>query len=89
MKKWIKPSREEWISFYTMMPVLGVVLNYFLYGDRIYNDYSIWLYSFPVILFQGFISWYLHIVVMHWLRIKFPLLKQTTVRLTLLAVAQN
>ena len=87
MKNWTKPRRIEWISFFTMMPVIGVVLNYLLYGDRIYSDYRIWLYSFPVIYIQGFISWYLHIVVMYWLRIKFPLLSQTTLRLFILAFA--
>jgi two-component system LytT family sensor kinase len=87
MRNWINPRRIEWISFYTMMPVLCIVLNYLLFGDRIYNDYRIWLYSFPVIFLQGFVSWYLHIVVMYWLRIKFPLLKQTSIRLFILALA--
>ena len=87
MKNWIKPRRIERISFFTMMPVLCVMLNYLLYGNRIYSDYRIWLYSFPVIYVQGFISWYLHIVVMYWLRIKFPLLQETTLRLLILAMA--
>lgn len=86
MKSWIKPRRVEWVSFYTMMPVICFVLNYLLYDDRIYSDYRIWLFSFPVIFLQGFISWYLHIAVMHWLRIKFPHLKQTTLRLSILAL---
>ena len=87
MKNWIRPRPVEWVSFFAMMPVLCFVLNYLLYGDRIYNEYDIWLYSFPLIFVQGFISWYLHIVIMYWLRIKFPLLKQTTRRLSILALA--
>ena len=87
IKNWIKPRRVEWVSFYTMMPVICFLLNYLLYGDRIYSDYRIWVFSFPIIFLQGFISWYLHIVVMHWLRVKLPLLKQTTLRLTILALA--
>lgn len=87
MKNWISPRRVEWISFYSMMPVLCFVLNYLLFDKRVFSDYRIWIYSFPIIFFQGLISWYLHIIVMHWLRIKFPLLKQTTLRLTILAVA--
>jgi sensor histidine kinase YesM len=87
MKNWIQPRRVEWISFYAMMPVLCFVLNYLLFDKRVFSDYRIWLYSFPVIFLQGMISWYLHIVVMHWLRIKFPLLKQTSLRLTILALA--
>ncbi|HUS01086.1 MAG TPA: histidine kinase [Chitinophagaceae bacterium] len=85
--KWIRPRRVEWVSFYTMMPVLCFVLNYLLFGDRIYTDERIWLYSFPVIFLQGLVSWYLHIAVMYWLRIKFPLLKQTSKRLSILALA--
>jgi two-component system, LytTR family, sensor kinase len=87
MKNWIRPRRVEWISFFTMMPVICFFLNYLLYEDRVYSDYRIWLFSFPIIFLQGFISWYLHIVVMHWLRIQFPLLKQITLRLTILALA--
>lgn len=87
MRNWIKPRKVEWVSFYIMMPVLGFVLNYLLFGTRLKSDYRIWLYSFPLILLQGFISWYLHIVVMHWLRIKFPLLRQTSLRLSILAIA--
>ena len=87
MKNWINPRRVEWISFFTMMPVLAFVLNYLLFDTRVFSDYQIWVYSFPVIFLQGMVSWYLHIIVMHWLRIKFPLLKQTTVRLIILAVA--
>jgi Putative regulator of cell autolysis len=87
MRRWIKPRRVEWVSFYTMMPVLCLILNYLLFGSRLKTDYRIWLYSYPLIFLQGFISWYLHIVVMHWLRIKFPLLRQTTLRLSILAFA--
>jgi two-component system, LytTR family, sensor kinase len=87
MKNWIKPRRVEWVSFYAMMPVICVALNYLLYGGRIYSDYRVWVFSFPVIFLQGFISWYLHIVIMHWLRNKFPLLKHTTLRLSILALA--
>src|SRR5690242_43415 len=87
MKNWISPRRVEWISFITMMPVLAFVLNYLLFDARVFSDYRVWVYSFPVIFLQGLVSWYLHIIVMHWLRIKFPLLKQTNVRLIILAVA--
>ena len=86
MKNWISPRRVEWISFITMMPVLCFVLNYLLFDDRVFSDYRIWVYSFPVIFAQGLISWYLHILSMHWLRIKFPEFRQTIFRLFLLAI---
>jgi len=87
MKKWMKPSKLEWISFFTIMPLLCVMLNYLLFGARQFQDYRIWLYSFPVIYAQGFVSWWLHIVVMNWLRIRFPDIRQTSKRLFILALA--
>jgi two-component system LytT family sensor kinase len=87
MKHWIRPSRFEWISFFTIMPLLCVFLNYLLFGSREFHDPKIWLYSFPVVYAQGFVSWYLHIVVMYWLRVQFPNIHQTGLRLTVLGIA--
>jgi two-component system LytT family sensor kinase len=87
MKKWMKPSKLEWISFFAIMPLLCLMLNYLLFGARQFHDYRIWLYSFPVIYVQGFVSWWLHIIVMNGLRIRFPNIHQTTKRLVLLAFA--
>jgi two-component system, LytTR family, sensor kinase len=87
MKPWMKPSKLEWISFVTMMPLLCILLNQLLFGSRQWNDSKIWLYSFPVVYIQGFCSWYLHIFVMHWLREVFPNIKQTGLRLSVLAIA--
>jgi sensor histidine kinase YesM len=87
MKPWMKPFKIEWISFFTMMPFLCVLLNHLLFGERQWQDKDIWFFSFPVIYVQGFCSWYLHILVMHWLRVRFPNMKQTALRLTLLAIA--
>ena len=87
MKQWMKPSKFEWLSFITMMPLLCILLNHLLFGPRQWKDEKIWFYSFPVVYIQGFISWYLHILVMHWLRVVFPNMKQTGLRLALLAVS--
>jgi len=85
MSPW-KPTRLEWISFFVLMPLLALGLNYLLYKDRLWHDGSIWLLSYPLIYIQGFGSWYLHIVSMHWYRVLFPTLKQTGIRLVLLAI---
>jgi sensor histidine kinase YesM len=84
---WSKPNKEEWISFLGGMPVVCFILNSFLFGNRQFHDYRIWLYSFPVLYIQGLGSWYLHIWVMHWLRERFPNIQQTGLRLVLLAIA--
>ena len=87
MLKLVQPRRVEWLSFFSMMPVLSFVLNYIMFGDRLWSEMDIWYYSFTVIYIQGFLSWYLHIVVMHWLRIRFPLIKQTSKRLVILGLS--
>jgi sensor histidine kinase YesM len=69
-----------------MMPVLGVILNQLLFPHKKFFDAEVWLFSYPVILIQGMGSWYLHILVMHWLRIRFPLIQQTNTRLGILAM---
>lgn len=86
MKAWMKPNRVEWITYLTGMPVLGLVLNLLLFGNRVWHDKDIWLYSLPFIIGQGMMSWYLHVLVMHWLRIVFPDIKQTVRRLAILAI---
>jgi sensor histidine kinase YesM len=77
----------ELVSFLTMMPLLALVLNLMLFKNRVWTDIDIWLYSYPLVIIQGFISWYLHIIVMHWLRFRYPLISQTSFRLTVLALA--
>ncbi|MGZ5191059.1 MAG: sensor histidine kinase [Flavisolibacter sp.] len=77
----------EWISFFAIMPLICILLNYLLFGTRQFNDYRIWLYSFPFIYVHGFIFWYLHIIVMHWLRVQFADIRQTSLRLTILAIS--
>jgi len=87
MKQWMKPTRVESISFLTFMPFLGTLLNYLLFGARLFGDYRVWLFSFPVVVAQALLSWWLHIMVMHWLRIRFPDIRQTSLRLVLLGLA--
>jgi len=87
MKQWMKPSRLEWVSFLTIMPLLCIIVNQLLFGSGQWQDEKIWFFSFPLIYLEGLCSWYLHILVMHWLRIVFPHLRQTGLRLVILAVA--
>ena len=86
MREWMKPTRTEWITFIALMPVLTVLLNMMLFGSRVWHDPSIWKLSFPIVYFEGLFFWYLHILTMHWLRVRFPDIKQTGLRLATLAV---
>lgn len=78
-----KPGRIEWITFFVLMPVLNVVMNNLLFHDRMF-DRDVLLYSYPVIFMYGFASWYMHIVVMHLLRLKFPSYEETRKRVVIL-----
>ena len=88
MNTLMKPSRLEWISFVLLMPFLAILLNYMLFGSGFFSNINLWLISFPLVFALGVLSWYMQITVMHWLRLKFPDIRQTSLRLTILAVAQ-
>jgi len=87
MRKWIKPTRIEWKSFFIMMPFTCLLLNNLLFGYRAFHDAEVWLYSFPVIYVIGCISWYIQILIMNRLRVYFPYIKQTGTRLTILGIS--
>lgn len=74
------------MSYLTLMPVLALVLNLLLFGNRVWYDKNIWIYSMPIVILQGLASWYLHILAMHWLRVVFPDIRQTVRRLAILAI---
>lgn len=86
MKTWMKPDKLEWKTYFFLMPGLLLVLNYLLFGKRLWTDGNIWLYSAPVITVVSLLSWYLHILVMHWLREILPHWKQTTLRVVILGL---
>lgn len=87
MKRRINISKIEWLTFLISMPFLAVLLNYFLFGNRLFSDYKVWLFSWPLIYVQGCLLWYVHMAVMHNLRIRFPDIRQTAQRLIFLSVA--
>jgi two-component system LytT family sensor kinase len=87
MRKWIRPTRTEWVSHIAVVPVLSLVLNLMLFGGRLWHDADIWLYSYPLVCLVETVSWYLRIAVMHWLRQKYADINDTSIRLTILAMA--
>lgn len=80
-----RPKKTEWITFFALMPIIVYVLHYLLFGARP-DQLGTLLKSFPVLTIILFISWYLHVLSMHWLRAKMPELKQTLLRLIILSV---
>jgi two-component system, LytTR family, sensor kinase len=86
MKRW-KPTRIEWVTFLVLMPVVNVIINYLLFEQRLFNEINIWLFSVPLVHAIGFVSWYLQVATMHYLREKLPNLSQTGNRLLLLFIS--
>ncbi len=83
MNPW-RPTKTEWITFFALMPVIDLLLNMLIFDSGVWKEGRIWLYSFPIIYVAGFVSWYLHITVMHWYRIWYPRLSQWLFRIILL-----
>lgn len=86
MNLW-RPSKLEFITFLVLTPILSPALNYLMFEERIFHDWQIWAYSFPVTMAESFIFWYIHIVVLHWYRLRFPALQQTVLRISLLGIS--
>ena len=86
--KRLKPTKIEWVTFVTLMPAIAVSIIYLLFGER-YNNRDVILKAYPLIFVVGFILWYLHIAIMHSLRIKLPEFRQTVMRVVLLIVVHS
>jgi two-component system, LytTR family, sensor kinase len=80
-----RPTRLQTFSFVASMPIIDFLLNYILYDDRIFHNMNIWLISFPLIFVIGILSWATHVMISEKIRINYPGLKQSGIRILLLA----
>lgn len=85
MKKELGPTRLQVFSFIASMPVIDVLLNYILYGDRLFQDATVWFFSFPLLYLVGIGSWRSQVGIQNWIQHRFPGLKQTRKRIVWLA----
>jgi sensor histidine kinase YesM len=67
------------------MPIIDFLLNYILYKHRIFHSVQIWVISFPLIFAIGILSWGTHVLISEKIRIKYPELKHSGIRILLLA----
>lgn len=81
--KFHKPPRYQVVGFWLSMPFITLALCYIMYDDRLWREINIWLIAYPMIYAIGFISWYSHSIYDNMLRIRFPSLKQTRIRVYL------
>lgn len=85
MNPW-KPNKTEWATFFVLAPFVNTTLCALLFGKRYFNEGSVFINATLTVLIIVFISWYLHIASMHYLRIKLPAFSQTRIRVFLLAI---
>jgi two-component system, LytTR family, sensor kinase len=78
-----KPEKIHVYCFVISMPFIDLVLNWILYQQRIYEDWRIWAFSFPLLYCIGVLSWFGHVQYDNYIRSKFPSLKQTGMRIVL------
>ena len=79
------PTKLQTYTFVASMPIIDFLLNYIMYDDRIFHSINIWLISFPLIFGIGVLSWGTHVLISEKIRINYPGLNQSGIRIVLLA----
>ncbi|MEO7923407.1 MAG: histidine kinase [Chitinophagaceae bacterium] len=79
--KWIKPGRLQLISFLISMPIIDLAIQLILYQDRVWQDWKIWIVSYPLVFLLGTFSWYGHVAYADKVERRFPLLSQSRQRI--------
>jgi len=79
--KLVKPPKLELYSFLFSMPIIDLALHQVMFGERLWKEPRIWLFSFPLIFGIGALSWYLHVLYAMYTEKRFPGIKQTGKRL--------
>lgn len=78
-----RATRVQLYSFLLSMPLIGLALNHILYGHRIFQDYRVWLVSFPILWVLGMVTWYSHVLYDNSIQQKYPNIEQGRKRIFL------
>lgn len=76
-----KPLHHQVIGFWISMPFITFALSYILFGERLFEDWRVWMVTFPIIYTLGYISFQAHSIYDHFLRTRFPSIKETRKRI--------
>ena len=74
------PPKYQYIGFWLSMPFIVLAWCYILYDDRIFEDWKVWVVTYPIIYLIGYCSWRMHGVYDYYLRKKYPTLEETNKR---------
>ena len=86
--KFHRPPKYQVVGFWLSMPFIAFALCYIMYEKRLFHEPEIWIVAYPIIYAMGWFSWRLHTIYDHYLRVRFPSLKETRKRV-LFKVAVN
>lgn len=84
--KFKKPPTYQFIGWGLSMPLIAWGLCAILYNERLYTDWRVWAYAYPLLLLMGFVSWYMHFQYDSLIRKKYPSLKDTGKRVVLIVL---
>lgn len=76
MKLLARATRVQWYSFLLSMPLIGLALNHILYGERVFQDYRVWLIAFPILWILGLLTWYGHVLYDNMIQTRYPEITQ-------------
>ena len=83
MKILARATRVQWYSFLLSMPLIGLALNHILYGERVFEDYRVWIIAFPILWILGLITWYGHVLYDNMIQNRYPEITQSRKRVLL------
>lgn len=79
--KLFRPPRLQTLSFAFSMPVIDLALHQIMFKERLWQEWQIWAFSYPLIFCIGILSWYSHISYDNYLEKKYPALNQSAKRI--------
>ncbi len=84
--KFRKPPTYQFISWGLSMPFIAWALNAIIFKEKLYSDWRIWAFSYPLLIVMGFVSWYMHYQYDTAIRVKYPAIKETGKRIFLIVL---
>lgn len=72
-----KPQKLHVYAFLFSMPVIDLALHMIMFKERLWQDWQIWVFSFPLVFLMGAGSWYIHIRYDYYIEKKYPELNQS------------
>jgi len=83
----LKPTKTEWISFFILMPLLNIITLHIMFGDSIWNKFTVLLAIFCINCILGLVTFLLNVFVMHKFQQLMPDLKQTVKRVIFIVLS--